>query len=166
MEDGKGTPEDLIFFYKHLDLDGKVYKVETNLLVYYYHQHATTFSIKEETIWNLRLERLQSKVLCNWKTFTIWNAGKQGRKFYNSLSAENRVKVMAMCDVDVKKVNKKYTPYDARLRKAGKPLDMVHFKDAKPPFVICVKLDMTGGCFEKNLESLQLKENLDYVYFS
>ena len=36
--------------------------------------------------------------------WTIWNAGKQGRRFYRSLLPENRRKIAAFCDVDVKKL--------------------------------------------------------------
>nr|CAD7455809.1 unnamed protein product [Timema tahoe] len=46
-ESGKGTPEDLIFFYRHLDHDGRLFKVPRCLLVYRYHPGATTFSIDE-----------------------------------------------------------------------------------------------------------------------
>lgn len=46
-----------------------------------------------ETVWNIRLEELQKNVLCHWSQFTIWNAGKQGRKFYRCLSDENKLKV-------------------------------------------------------------------------
>ncbi|CAG2063958.1 unnamed protein product, partial [Timema podura] len=46
-ESGKGTPEDLIFFYRHLDHDGRLIKVPRCLLVYRYHPGATTFSIDE-----------------------------------------------------------------------------------------------------------------------
>lgn len=46
-ESGKGTPEDLIFFYKHLDLNGRVCRVDEVLLEYTYHPEAATFSIHE-----------------------------------------------------------------------------------------------------------------------
>lgn len=42
---GKGIPEDLIFFYKHLDLDGRIVRVDECLLIYSYHLEQTTFSI-------------------------------------------------------------------------------------------------------------------------
>ena len=45
------------------------------------------------TIWKLRVEAVQDFVLVKWKQFTIWNAGKQGRKLYRSLRAEYRAKV-------------------------------------------------------------------------
>jgi len=46
-ESGKGTPEDLIFFYKHLDADGEVIRVDKTLLTYRYHSQSTTFSVSE-----------------------------------------------------------------------------------------------------------------------
>ncbi|XP_065161041.1 queuosine-tRNA galactosyltransferase-like isoform X2 [Atheta coriaria] len=165
-EEGKGTPEDLIFFYEHINNDGRVARVDETLLIYRYHEEATTFSIKEETIWNVRMRQLEKNVLNKWNAFTIWNAGKQGRKFYNCLNKSNKDKVIAFCDVDVKKIKRKYCPYDPILRKAGKTVDIVHFKEAKPPFIICMKQDLTKGVFEDNLKSLNLIENTDYIFFS
>ncbi|XP_060534634.1 UDP-GlcNAc:betaGal beta-1,3-N-acetylglucosaminyltransferase-like protein 1 [Cylas formicarius] len=166
FESKKGTPEDLVFFNKHLDLGGKIIRVDDILLIYTFHPNQTTFSIAEDTIWSLRLERLERVHLANWTKFTIWNAGKQGRKFYNSLSLENRDKVLAFCDVDLNKIGKRYASYDAVQRKMGKEVDIIHFKDAVPPFVICMKIDLTEGVFEKNLKTLNLKEGVDYVMFS
>jgi hypothetical protein len=49
-EKGKGTPEDLIFFYRHLDLKGRIYRVDEVLLVYRYHPDQATFSIDESVL--------------------------------------------------------------------------------------------------------------------
>lgn len=46
-EAGQGTPEDLLFFYKHLDHKGTIRRVDEVLLIYRYHENATTFSIHE-----------------------------------------------------------------------------------------------------------------------
>ncbi|GJQ83286.1 hypothetical protein Trydic_g8878 [Trypoxylus dichotomus] len=165
-EAGKGTPEDLIFFYKHLDLGGKIYRVNEVLLVYNYHIYAATHSIHEDTIWSLRIAQMQANIINNWKSFTIWNAGKQGRKFYKSLSPENQKNVIAMCDVDQNKIGKSYIPYDTIKRTNCRPIKIIHFKEAKPPIVICVKLNLTNGEFEANLKSLKLQEGSDYIYFS
>ncbi|CAD6999198.1 unnamed protein product [Ceratitis capitata] len=84
-EHGHGTPEDLIFFYAHLDGGGRVLRVNECLLLYRYHPAATTFSIVAETIWQLRMQHLLAHVLFRepWSNgFTIWNAGKCGRKFF------------------------------------------------------------------------------------
>ncbi|XP_045212343.2 UDP-GlcNAc:betaGal beta-1,3-N-acetylglucosaminyltransferase-like protein 1 [Mercenaria mercenaria] len=165
-EAGKGVPEDLIFFYKHLELGGGLYRVEKDLLMYRYHPEATTFSVKEDTIWKERVEFLQKQVLSKWPTFTIWNAGKQGRKLYRSLSRANQKKVVAFCDVDEKKISKGVYIYEESKEKPKPKVPIVHFKNAVPPFIICVKMDLTHGDFERNLESLQLTEGQDYFHFN
>lgn len=45
------------------------------------------------TIWTHRVHFLEEQVLSHWKSFTIWNAGKQGRKLYRSLTAASQHKV-------------------------------------------------------------------------
>uniref|UniRef100_A0A8C5D0I8 Glycosyltransferase 2-like domain-containing protein n=1 Tax=Gouania willdenowi TaxID=441366 RepID=A0A8C5D0I8_GOUWI len=140
-EGGKGVPEDLLFFYQSLRQGGGLARVDRCLLVYRYHEEATTHSVTEETIWKLRVDFLQERVLSCWENFTIWNAGKQGRKLYRSLSRTNRNKVKAFCDVDENKIQKGFYTYE----------------DAK---------DMTAGSLEENLCSLQLKEGVDYYHFN
>lgn len=39
------------------------------------------------------MDFLQERVLGQWDSFTIWNAGKQGRKLYRGLSPTNQKKV-------------------------------------------------------------------------
>lgn len=51
------------------------------------------FFFNRDTIWDLRLERFECKILAHWSHLTIWNAGKKGRKFYRSLTPENKKKV-------------------------------------------------------------------------
>ncbi|KAK3530635.1 hypothetical protein QTP86_029561 [Hemibagrus guttatus] len=91
-EGGKGVPEDLLWFYQSLRRGGGVIRVDECLLIYRYHEHAATHSVLEETIWNLRVDFLQERVLGQWDSFTIWNAGKQGRKLYRSLTSTNQKK--------------------------------------------------------------------------
>lgn len=90
-------------------------------------------------------------VLAKWPKFTIWNAGKQGRKFYKSLSQGDKDKVIAFCDVDVQKIGTKYREFDEIERKFVREVDIVHFKEAVPPFVICVKMVMMIAKFCKGL---------------
>ncbi|MCJ8748171.1 hypothetical protein PDJAM_G00162470 [Pangasius djambal] len=92
-EGGKGVPEDLLWFYRSLRQGGGVIRVDECLLIYRYHEHAATHSVLEETIWNLRVDFLEERVLGQWDSFTIWNAGKQGRKLYRSLTSTNQKKV-------------------------------------------------------------------------
>lgn len=165
-EGGKGVPEDLIFFLRHLELGGGLCRVDTDLLMYRYHPGATTFSIHEDTIWEIRMEYIQKQVLDKWESFTIWNAGKQGKKFYRNLSMTNQRKVAAFCDVDPKKIKCGAYIYHESKEKIKPTVPIVHFQSAKPPFIICMKLDLTGGEFEKNLASLNLKEGVDFFHFN
>ncbi|XP_033827090.1 UDP-GlcNAc:betaGal beta-1,3-N-acetylglucosaminyltransferase-like protein 1 [Periophthalmus magnuspinnatus] len=165
-EGGKGVPEDLLFFYHSLRQGLGVRRVDQCLLVYRYHEKAATHSVSEDTIWKLRVAFLQERVLTQWESFTIWNAGKQGRKLYRSLSPANQKKVKAFCDVDEKKIQKGFYTYEESKERPKPKIPVVHFKKASAPFIICVKLDLTGGVFEENLTSLQLEEGKDYYHFN
>jgi len=62
-EEGKGIPEDLVFFYKHLDQGGKLHKVSECLLMYRYHPNATTFSIHECVFYKWPTKSLQISII-------------------------------------------------------------------------------------------------------
>ncbi|XP_064653212.1 queuosine-tRNA galactosyltransferase-like isoform X2 [Lineus longissimus] len=163
---GRGVPDDLIFFYKHLKCRGKLKRIDRQLLMYRYHPDAMTFSVTEESIWLLRLKALEEGVLSKWPSFSIWNAGKQGRKLFRSLSLENQKKVTMFCDVDEKKIKKGVYIYEESKERPKPRISIVHFSKVARPIVLCMKMDLTGGGFEKNLESLQLKEGVDYYSFA
>ncbi|XP_041961154.1 UDP-GlcNAc:betaGal beta-1,3-N-acetylglucosaminyltransferase-like protein 1 isoform X1 [Alosa sapidissima] len=165
-EGGKGVPEDLLFFYQSVRLGGRVLRVDECLLVYRYHEHAATHSVLEETIWNLRVGFLQERVLSQWDSFTIWNAGKQGRKLYRSLTPANQKKVKFFCDVDENKIKKGFYTYEDSKERPKPKIPVMHFKDSSAPYIVCVKLDMTGGVLEENLHSMQLTEGVDYYHFN
>lgn len=169
FETGRGVPEDLIFFYNHLDRAGKIERVDDVLLTYTYHPNAATFDVKSDTIWNLRLCHLVKNVLSQkpWNGgFTIWNAGKQGRRFYRSLPQDMKLLVRSFCDVDHKLIGTYYTYYDEEQRKEVGKIPILSFLAAKPPLIICFKLDLSKGAFEKNLKSLNFVEGRDYILFS
>lgn len=126
----------------------------------------SNISVSRETIWNQRVAFLQERVLSQWERFTIWNAGKQGRKLYRCLSLTNQKKVKAFCDVDENKIQKGFYTYEDSKERPKPKIPILHYKDASSPFIICVKLDMTGGVLEENLNSLQLKEGTDYYHFN
>ncbi|XP_029950777.1 UDP-GlcNAc:betaGal beta-1,3-N-acetylglucosaminyltransferase-like protein 1 isoform X2 [Salarias fasciatus] len=165
-EGGKGVPEDLLFFYQSLRRGGGLTRVDECLLVYRYHDNAATHSVTEETIWRLRVDFLQERVLSRWENVTVWNAGKQGRKLYRSLSATNQRKVKAFCDVDENKIHKGFYTYEESKERPKPKIPILHYTAAAAPFIVCVKLDMTGGVLEANLNSLQLKEGIDYYHFN
>ncbi|XP_064423702.1 queuosine-tRNA galactosyltransferase isoform X2 [Latimeria chalumnae] len=165
-EGGKGVPEDLLFFYKNLREGGRAFRVDQQLLLYRYHAWAATHLVLEETIWRHRVAFLEERVLAQWTSFTIWNAGKQGRKLFRSLAAANQKKVRALCDVDEKKIKKGFYTYEESKERPKPRIPVQHFNQAIPPFIICVKLDLTGGGLEDNLNSLNLQEGVDYYHFN
>ncbi|XP_059734584.1 queuosine-tRNA galactosyltransferase isoform X2 [Bos taurus] len=165
-EGGRGVPEDLLFFYEHLRKGGGVVRVDQSLLLYRYHPGAATHSVLETTIWAHRVRFLEEQALPHWATFTIWNAGRQGRRLYRSLTAGSQRKVAAFCDVDENKIRKGFYCYEGSQERPKPRIPVLHFRAARPPFVICVKLDLTGGAFEDNLRSLNLQEGRDFLHFS
>ncbi|XP_047398884.1 UDP-GlcNAc:betaGal beta-1,3-N-acetylglucosaminyltransferase-like protein 1 isoform X3 [Sciurus carolinensis] len=139
-EGGQGVPEDLLFFYQHLRKGGGLLRVDQTLLLYRYHPRAATHSVLETTIWTHRVRFLEERALPSWTSFTIWNAGRQGRRLYRSLTAASRQKVgpapalprpslprphsppcpapsappqvVAFCDVDENKIRKGFYCYE------------------------------------------------------
>ncbi|PIO72835.1 hypothetical protein TELCIR_05213, partial [Teladorsagia circumcincta] len=102
-----GYPEDLEFFYRALDLDNVTFlKVHEPLVTYRYHNGCASFGVPENVIWKMRIDRFCDKVLPDWKTFTIWNAGKQGKHFFKSLPNGCKARVVGFCDVDGKKISR------------------------------------------------------------
>lgn len=76
-------------------------------MVYRFHEASVTGSrgVSKEKIWDVRVAHLQEfflgKIL-GWKEMTIWNAGKEGRRLYRSLTEANQQKVRAcQCLVSV-----------------------------------------------------------------
>ncbi|XP_039082365.1 UDP-GlcNAc:betaGal beta-1,3-N-acetylglucosaminyltransferase-like protein 1 isoform X3 [Hyaena hyaena] len=162
----QGVPEDLLFFYDHLRKGGGVVRVDQCLLLYRYLPSAATHSVLESTIWTHRVHFLEERALPRWAAFTIWNAGRQGRRLYRSLTARAQRKVVAFCDVDENKIRKGFYCHEDSQERPKPRIPILHFRAARPPFVICVKLDLTGGAFEDNLRSLHLQEGQDFLHFS
>lgn len=108
-----------------------------------------------------------SMILQHWATFSIWGAGRDGRKFYMQLSAENQKKVTAFFDVDAKKIGTTYmncwTLQKIPIRKSRNssyhktltPLEG-HFSELTLPVVICVGLENRGTDFEANMRAAGL----------
>ncbi|XP_047614380.1 UDP-GlcNAc:betaGal beta-1,3-N-acetylglucosaminyltransferase-like protein 1 isoform X10 [Phacochoerus africanus] len=103
------------------------------------------------TIWTLRVRFLEEQALPRWATFTIWNAGRQGRRLYRSLTAESRHKVVAFCDVDENKIQKGFYCHEESQERPKPRIPVLHFRAARPPFVICVKLVTCLPPLEKRL---------------
>ncbi|VDM58118.1 unnamed protein product [Angiostrongylus costaricensis] len=163
-----GYPEDLEFFYRALDVENVCFtKVDRPLVIYRYHPGCASLRIPENVIRKLRLSRFRNTILPKWETFTIWNAGKQGKCFFRSLAETEKKRVIAFCDVDEKKIGRGwYEEYDAKIRLVTRKVPIIHVKAAHPPVVICVKLDMTEGHLERFVSESGWEEGRDFVYFS
>lgn len=163
--DGRGFREekceDMLFLQAHVLRGGPLRRVDGEpLVVYRYHAEAASHAIPRRTILRHRVEAIETAVLSqdSWRAFTIWGAGRDGREFFKALTPETRSRVAAFCDVDPTKVGTEYQFYEWRV-------PVLHFREARPPFVTCVALDRTGGAFEANLASLGLTEGVDFYFF-
>lgn len=162
-----GYPEDLDFFYRAIDRGAILDKIEIDLVTYRYHTRCASFAVAESSIWNLRMEHLEREVLSKWPNFTIWSVGKQGKKFYRSLSSVSKKKVIAFCDVDEKKIKHgKFEEYDQKSKKVTSTVPVQHVKSARPPVIVCVKLDLTQGDLEALIDEKKWVEGKDFHYFS
>ncbi|KAI1731171.1 glycosyl transferase family 2 domain-containing protein [Ditylenchus destructor] len=163
-----GFPEDLDFIYRALRNGTSLVKLEKRTIVYRYHENCSSLSVNENTIWQMRVEEIQRNILDQLERFTIWNAGKQGKKLFRSLSIKNQKKVVAMCDVDKRKIALgTFESYDKSLRQVTASIPIISYRDCQPPVVLCIKLNMTGGEFERLLaEKQNWREGLDFFHFN
>ena len=114
----------------------------------------------------ITLAEFVERVLSTWQSFTIWGAGKGGKRFYRSLPAKEREKVVAFCDVDRHKIEKGKYIYEESDEFPKPSVPILHFREAQPPFVVCVKQDLTEGGLEANIAELKLVEGRDFYFFS
>ena len=150
-------PSDLIFFQAHFDHNGLVDRVEIPLVMYRYLENSVSWKISRKDLLRVRLRALERRVLSCWNHFTIWGAGRDGKTVINELNKEYMIKCVGFCDVDENKIKRGY--HNPR---KGIQLPVIHFRDVKPPLLICVAMGRTGGELEKNIASLGLKEGVDY----
>ncbi|GMR54189.1 hypothetical protein PMAYCL1PPCAC_24384 [Pristionchus mayeri] len=162
----KGYSEDLDFYYRAIDAGAILCKIASPLLIYRYHPGCETLSVSEKTIWTMRLAEAEKRKLCDWSNFTIWSAGKQGKLLYKCLSALSKAKVRAFCDVDERKIGRGiHEEYDEKERRVTARIPIVGIRNAHPPFIICVKQDLTGGDLERFIAEKKLREGVDYIHF-
>ena len=90
-----GCPEDMIFFYKWIEHGGKVCKIKESLTLYRWHENATSYSIHRNTLLKVKIEHFEKTVLLKNEIdeFTIWGVGRDGKKFFMTLSDEYKNKV-------------------------------------------------------------------------
>ncbi|GBG26817.1 UDP-GlcNAc:betaGal beta-1,3-N-acetylglucosaminyltransferase-like protein 1 [Hondaea fermentalgiana] len=169
-EDGRrALAEDLRFYYQHLEAGDAagfsprelLYKIEEPLLKYRHLSGSVSSKTPRKLLFRIKAKAMERSVLRDWKEFTIWNAGRDGRDFLKNLSPEFQKRVRGFCDIDEEKIKRGY--FNPGL--PTKHLPVVHFSQAKVPIVCCVAMDR-GGEFEANLASLCLTEGRDYYHFT
>jgi len=176
---GAYNAEDLRWFYAHLRRGGTVHRLDFPLLVYRHSPNGAVAArrVPASLIWTLRVEELEATVLCNppWcNGFTIWGAGKEGRRLYSALCPQSKAALRAFCDVDAAKLERGRVDFhDAVRRRVTASVPVVHFRRAVPPVLLCVKaMGLAGdpeqdGSFEANLAShSEWTEGADFLHFS
>ena len=69
-----------------------------------------------------------------------------------------------MCDVDEGKISRgSFACLENRVVTARVPI--IHFSAAQPLVIVCMKLGLTEGQFEKNLASTGWREGVDFYHF-
>lgn len=153
-------PEDLFFFLDHLQLGGTLSKCNLPLIQYRYSVNSWSLGTKSIDLQKVRISYLQQRVLDHWEIFSIWGYGRDGRRFLKLLSEKNSRKVNSFCDVDIKKVGRSYFSSVTRVH-----IPIVHYRDVRPPFIVCVGSKKAGGFLEKNIEECNFIEGRDYFHF-
>ncbi|CBZ51014.1 putative glycosyl transferase, group 2 family domain-containing protein [Neospora caninum Liverpool] len=168
-------PEDLLFLYRHVREGGDLVRLPAPLYVYKYHEKCTSFTVSSDLLWELRIHEFQRQVMESLhRPWIIWSVGRDGKRFYRSLSVENKRRVMAFVDIDPKKVARgayvdSFPPLKGRkipiyFWEAARTLQSP--SEQKPIFVVCVKYEMPPlNSLEQKLDMLGMKEGEDFFFF-
>ena len=148
--------EDLLFLQEHVLRGGLLRRVDDVLVEHCYHAEAVRTRRPASCCSPTAPPPSRRPFSAAGHTLPS-GAAADGREFLKALSPAAKAKVVAFCDVDPAKVGT-YQCFEYRV-------PVLHFTEARPPFVTCVALDRTEGAFEANLASLQLVEGEDYWHF-
>lgn len=156
--EGPGVSEDLYFQYAAMECGYVLRKLEGAPLVRYrFHDRMTSLMLTRLHMLSIRTAAFEKLVVRarEWKTFSIWGAGRDGKDFYKMLSAESKSRVRAWGEVSPRKIGKEIY---------GIPV--VHWSQLVPPIATCVALDRRGREFEDNLASRNFTPGVDFVYMN
>lgn len=100
---------------------------------------STRRAARRHSLLRVRVAAFERRVLSlsSWATFTVWGAGREGRRFVSALSPAARCRVVALADVDPKKVGGRYL--NQRVRPPIS-LPIIHTAAIRTPAVVCVAL--------------------------
>lgn len=150
--------EDLYFQYAAMECGYVLRKLDGAPLVRYrFHDRMTSLMLTRLHMLSIRTAAFERLVVRarDWKTFSIWGAGRDGKDFYKQLSAESKARVRAWGEVSPRKIGKEIY---------GIPV--VHWSQLVPPIATCVALDRRGREFEDNLASRNFTPGVDFVYLN
>ena len=151
-------PEDLVFFHAHLKLGGLLHKLEDSLVKYRYSPGSASSKIHRLSLLEHRLRFLEETVLPSWPSFSIWGAGRDGRRVFMALQQHNQQKVKVMADISPAMIGKTYTNCWTLQQ-----VPIVHFSEITAPFITCVSPDRYPE-FVENLKQLGFQESIDYYF--
>ena len=177
-----GEAEDTIFFHKHLDIHAEENKRrgkfpilraasddgcnrEEPLLYYRWTETSGTSRVPRRRLLDLRVSIFEARVLSKplWNEFQIWGCGRDARNFVTALSANAKKKIVAIVDLDDKKIGKMYNN-----------LPIEHFSAARRGMctVVCVSKRRKGAISKdvddeliENVSALGLIEGSTLWYF-
>lgn len=109
------------------------------VLLYRWTASSMTSTVSRRCLLGVRVAAFERRVLelPEWRTFTVWGAGRDGKHFVSALSAEARARIVALADIDPKRVGTTYCNH--ALRPAFKA-PVVHAREIRGPTVVCVAL--------------------------
>lgn len=149
-------PEDMIFFQEHLKRGGKLHKVEEPLVKYRYTPGSASSKITRVDLLKHRAKFLQDTVLKEWPHFSIWGAGRDGRRVFMHLDNTTQKKIVAMADINPAIIGSSYTNCWTL-----QEVPIVHFSQITSPFITCVSIDRFPE-FSANLTQMGFQEGVDY----
>jgi len=183
-----GEAEDTIFFHKHLDIHAEenkrrgkfpflraaapvtatsegCHRREEPLLYYRWTETSGTSRVPRRRLLDLRVSIFEARVLSQplWNEFQIWGCGRDARNFITALSANAKKKIVAILDLDEKKIGKMYNN-----------LPIEHFSAARRGVctVVCVSKRRKGAISKdvddeliENVSALGLDEGSTLWYF-
>ena len=105
-------------------------------------------------------------------TFSIWNAGKAGKRFYRALSPALRLRVREFCDIDPQKIARGvFEAHEPGQREPARRVPIVSWESVHSPCIICVRQELeedeSQREFKRRLEIVKgWTEGQDYFFLS
>jgi Glycosyl transferase family 2 len=153
------VPEDLLFYMEHLRRGGKLLRVDDVVVCYRHTPDSASSKITRRALLEHRAAFVAEQLIAKWPSFSIWNSKRDGRQFLNALPDDAKKKCRALADIDPRVIGTDYCNDRGNVR-----VPIVAWQHIEPPFILCVPLNRDGS-LERNLESLNFREGIDYFHF-